>query len=209
MLGETRSILTPSRLVFNERAFIHENIPVVTQAIISIVERQRMSWKMPEHVTLCGLKDETVPGCKIQYLWASHLVLWKEMFKRISHLTFLKLISACIKKNLHTYINLDAVRTESVTRNRTGHESRSEQKKKRLYQKGSLPAGETYPSGRDIENKGEAMPEHSESSSRGPGLRCPRACSWGSDICEWPDNELECVLAGIFYRYNRRFYCDT
>lgn len=112
------------------------------------------------------------------------------------------------KQSTHVQ-KLTAARTESVTRKRTGHESRSEQKKKRLYQKGSLPAGETYPSGRDIENKGEAMPEHSESSSHGPGLRCPRARSRGSDICEWPDNELECVLAGIFYRYNRRFYCDT
>jgi hypothetical protein len=34
--------------------------------------------------------------------------------------------------------------------------------------------GAIHPSGRDIENKREAMPEHSESSSHGPGLRCPR-----------------------------------
>lgn len=42
VLGETHSTLTPSRLVLIERTFFHENIPVVIEAIISIVEIQRI-----------------------------------------------------------------------------------------------------------------------------------------------------------------------
>jgi hypothetical protein len=31
----------------------------------------------------------------------------------------------------------------------------------------------------------------------------------GAEFCKWPDDELELTLAGIFYRYNRGFCCDS